>query len=353
MRFLWAFLAWLALLTSVLLIAVTVVNPRREFSGAKFPALQLNTRQMKADRFDSVLVKSPPTGVIIGSSRSMNLSPSDFESVTGERFFNFGVFGASIEDDLSIGRYVLATDRNVRSFVVGIDPQSFDSHLEPLAELRHNVRLSTARDGTIGNRWQSALITARAYRDALTVAYLMDVIKSARSAAHPPEASYAFDSLGVLHYPKADRERGSRTYDFKRHFTDCSAPQTTQFASYDSLGASKRAMLDSLIAEATAKGVRVILWTPPLNPGLSAAVRKDSTSGANYDRALTYIHSLARPPIVVTVDNNDTSRLPNPDGWYDCMHFDSSNARTVSHLLANAVRDANANANAAGVATAR
>jgi hypothetical protein len=337
MRFLWAFLGWSALLFGALITVITVVNPRREFSGTRFPALQLNTRQMKGDLFDSVTARNPPTGVIIGSSRSMNLPPGEFSAVTGERFFNFGVFNASIEDDLAVARYILATNHSVRDFVVGIDPQSFDPHIRPPAELPHNVRLSTSRTGKLGSTWNRAVILARAYRDALTVSYLVDVLKSARNYAHPPQPAFSFDSVGVLQYPKADSERTTGAYVWKEHFGDCAAAQHTEFRNYDSLGVAKRAMLDSLISEATARGIHVILWTPPLHPALSAIVYGDTAAGTNYDRALSYMRSLARPPMVTTVDNNATATVPNPNGWYDCMHFDKSNAPTVAHALALAV----------------
>ncbi|MEO7041965.1 MAG: hypothetical protein ABI035_06880 [Gemmatimonadaceae bacterium] len=338
MRFLWAFLGSTSLLFGVLIAAITVVNPLQEFSGTRFPARLLNTRQMKGDRFDSVSAHNGLAGVIIGSSRSMNLPPSVFSQVTGERFFNFGVFNAAIDDDLAVARYIVATRPDVRDFVVGIDPQSFDPTMNPPIELAHNVRLSTALNGHLGSLWHDVIIKVEAYRDALTVSYLADVAKSARNYSHPPEPVYSFDSVGVLQYPKADGERKAGTYSFKEHFDNCAALQSTVYRNYDSLGVAKRAMLDSLISEATARGIHVVLWTPPFNPALTAILQKDSPAYANYQRSLSYIKSLARPPMVTTVDNSLTSSLPNPDGWYDCMHFDSSNAPTVAHALAEAVR---------------
>jgi len=346
MKFLWAFLGSTALLFGALIAAITVVNPLQEFSGKRFPARSLNTRQMKGDLFDSVSARNGPTGVIIGSSRSMNLPPSIFSQVTGERFFNFGVFNAAIDDDLAVARYILATRHDIRDFVIGIDPQSFDPNMNPPIELAHNVRLSTARSGHLGSLWHDAIIKVETYRDALTVSYLADVLKSARNYAHPPEPVYSFDSVAVLQYPKADGDRKAGRYSFKEHFDNCAALQSTEYKNYDSLGVAKRAMLDSLISEATARGVHVVLWTPPFNPALTAILQKDSTAYANYQRSLAYINSLARPPMVTTVPNAVTASLPNQDGWYDCMHFDWSNAPTVAHALAEAVRDSHTQAGA-------
>jgi hypothetical protein len=224
---------------------------------------------------------------------------------------------------------------------VGIDPQSFDAHIGPLAELTHNARLSTALNGSVDSPVRNAIVVARAYRDALTVSYLADVVKSVRNAAHPPESAYSFSSEGILQYPKADRERKAGSYDWQQHFSACATVQQDEFATYDSLGASKRAMLDSLITEATAKGVRVVLWTPPFNPALADSVRDKPTSSANYERVIAYLNSLARPPLVTIADENDTSTLPSQTGWYDCMHFDGTNAVAIAHSLATAVRDAN------------
>lgn len=347
----WTFLGWLALFVAVLLAAVIVVNPRREFTGTRFPALQLNTRRFKADLFDAKTRSNPPTGIIIGSSRSMNLQPAIFSSVTGERFFNFGVFNATIEDDLAVARYTLATDDSIRDFVVGIDPQSFASQIPPLAELNHNVRLSNALLGTVGSPVHSAILLGRAYRDALTVSYLADVVKSVRNASHPPEPAYAFSPEGVLLYPKADRERRAGSYDFGQHFNGCIAEQREAFANYDSLGVAKRAMLDSLIHEANARNVRVVLWLPPFNPAFADSIHADHVMSASYQRVIGYLQTLANPPMVTVADENDASRLPSPTGWYDCVHYDSTNAVVIANSLATAVRSAN-NDNA-GLAAAR
>jgi hypothetical protein len=339
-----AFLGWSALMISLLLIAVTVVNPRSEFFGTRFPALALNTRRYKADLFDSIVRTTPPTGIIIGSSRSMNLPSGLFTSLTGERFFNFGVFNATIEDDLAVERYALHNDPNIRDLVVGVDPQSFDGHIAQLPELTHNARLQGALNGTLGNPVSNALLTLRPYLDALTVSYLADVAKSALNASHPPESAYSFDSVGVLQYPKADRARKDGSYDWPQHFRDCSATAEGEYATYDSLATYKRAMLESLIAEATAKGVRVILWVPPLNPALDTAVHAKPVESANYDRVISYMRSLARPPMVSFVDDIDPTKFPSDSGWYDCMHYDSVNARSIATSLASAVRSANAGA---------
>ena len=339
-----AFLGWSALLISLLLVAITVVNPRQEFAGTRFPALALNTRRFKADLFDARVKEAPPTGIIIGSSRSMNLPSGLFTSLTGERFFNFGVFNATIEDDLAVERYTLHNDPSVRDIVVGVDPQSFDGHIPQLPELTHIARLQGALDGTLGNPVSSTLLTLRPYRDALTVSYLADVARSVLNAAHPPEAAYSFDSDGVLQYPKADRARKTGSYDWPQHFRDCSATQEAQYATYDSLATYKRAMLDSLIAEATAKGVRVILWVPPLNPALDAAVHTKPVESANYDRVISYMRWLARRPMVSFVDDIDPAKFPNSSGWYDCMHYDSINAVSIATSLASAVRSANTRA---------
>ena len=305
MRFLRAFLGWSALMTGLLLLAITVVNQRSEFFGTRFPALVLNTRRLKADLFDASIRQSPPTGIIIGSSRSMNLPSGMFTSITGERFFNFGVFNATIEDDLAVERYVLRNDPHVRDLVVGVDPQSFDGNIPPLPELNHNARLQAALNRTLGNPISKVLLTLRPYLDAPTVSYLADVVKSARNAAHPPESVYAFDADGILAYPKADRERVNGSYDWPEHFRNCSANAEGEYAIYDSLATYKRAKLESLIAEATAKGIHVILWVPPLHPKLDTAVHAKPVESANYDRVIRYMRSLARPTMVSFVDDID------------------------------------------------
>ena len=59
-------------------------------------------REAKLRLFEQFARYAPPTGLVLGSSRSIKLKPSDLKKVFGGRFFNFAVTSSTVEDYGSI-----------------------------------------------------------------------------------------------------------------------------------------------------------------------------------------------------------------------------------------------------------
>src|ERR1700730_16093356 len=102
-------------------VLVTIVNPRRVFWGRAFPEVMPNSRGLKLDLLRRYNSAGGVDLVVLGSSRSMILSPELLESLTGERAFNAGVFSAAPNDYLSIYRVMKQRGIVPKTIVLGLD----------------------------------------------------------------------------------------------------------------------------------------------------------------------------------------------------------------------------------------
>src|ERR1700730_11363663 len=64
---------------------VTIVNPYGQFPGERFPRMSPNSRGLKLNLLEQYQRSGPVTVLIMGSSRSMRLSPQLVEQLTGDR----------------------------------------------------------------------------------------------------------------------------------------------------------------------------------------------------------------------------------------------------------------------------
>jgi hypothetical protein len=93
---------WYTFLLTLLLFAGTIflVNPRGLYDTIIFPQLTNNIRQTKVQNY--LILETSPEIIILGSSRTLTLSPGYVEQVSGHPTYNFGISGTRIEDALLI-----------------------------------------------------------------------------------------------------------------------------------------------------------------------------------------------------------------------------------------------------------
>ena len=100
-----------------------LVDPLAAFGTGLLPPAISADRDYKAGLYNRL--PTPPSIVVIGSSRSKTIRPACINQLTGESAFNFGVNGAAAEDYLAIFRW-LHRDPNsvVHEILLGVDPEA-------------------------------------------------------------------------------------------------------------------------------------------------------------------------------------------------------------------------------------
>jgi hypothetical protein len=145
-RFLGTFLLSLFGMVFVFLCAVTIVDPNRHFEGRLFPHIRVASRSDKIRLFVPFRAQCPVTGLVFGSSRSMELPPQELDRLTGKRFFNAAVYNAFPEDYLAMYRSLVRLGATPELVLIGVD----DDHLDDVRpfdeEMEANFRFRSQVD---------------------------------------------------------------------------------------------------------------------------------------------------------------------------------------------------------------
>lgn len=210
------FPASLAALIAIQCLVLTVVNPRRYFGSISvFPQVFTNSRRVKVETFLRFQQEAPVTGLILGSSRSMLLAPTEFDRRTGLRFYNGGVFAGTAEDFLSVYRFVRSQNQHPQVVVLGLDPAAvLDGPASE--ELAANFALASALKppaaGPAAWWWHQA----RLYKKMIRLQSLVEIATSVSLWRNPPEERNHFFPDGQLHEYTTEKAIQYGRYDFRR-----------------------------------------------------------------------------------------------------------------------------------------
>jgi len=350
MKFLACFVASAAALALAYAALVRLVDPRGEFGTGIFPVVRLDARAEKMRLFEAYRSVTQPEGLILGSSRTMKLSPRMLEAETGERFFNFAVDSARAEDDLAIYRWVRAQGVPIKVVVIGLDVEALHDDDRPDPGFVGNDRLVEALAqgglpelGILSRVPRPGPIrTLKKYKSTFTIAYLSDTVRAMRFFASPesrPLPLMEFERDGYLRYRRWEMERAAGTFRFDEDLERCLTKSLTRFDQMTTLSRRRRAYVQALVDEAHADGARVLLWITSLHPVTARYLETHTSYATLLEATRAYKEAIARGTGVATYD---FSRPENYDGsasgWYDCAHIDEANADRVAAAMASALR---------------
>ena len=129
------------LLTALLAVAAfdRIVDPFwyfRDFSFRGFNEVKTKFRRYERHVKPEILVREQPESVIFGSSYAeIGLDPGHLAKVSGESAYNFALAGASWKRVYCDVQYAMRYDRNLRTMVLGIHPESMPAR-DCSAEIR-------------------------------------------------------------------------------------------------------------------------------------------------------------------------------------------------------------------------
>lgn len=326
------FLLVLAAIALVYLIVVASIDPRGDFGVGIFPVIVRDARVDKLRRFDAFRAAGPAEGVVLGSSRSMLLDPRLLTRLSGERFFNFSVDNATIEDYLALHRWVRGQGARLKTLIVGLDLDALhsDDLLDP--QLARNSTLATDLEGAgPSGRVGTGLRLVSAYRHVFTAGYLYDVGWSVHQRLWPEPVTEVFDADGYLF-------RLSPTAGVAPTLEHCLRVMLWRFKTFTHLSSRRKDLLETLVREARAGGTRVVVWLTPLPPRTRDHLQRHSRYAALLADGRAYLEFLARTQAIRTLDYSDPSPYgEQPTDWLDCEHTDETgSARIVAGLAGRA-----------------
>ena len=123
-----------------------------------------NSRGLKLQLLEQYQQSGPTAVLILGSSRSMKLSPQLIEQLTGDRAFNASVFSGGPNDFLGMYRVIKQQAIHPNKLVLALDVGSLGQDNQPTDDLLSNLTLTSALEGTTPNAAQKIWHWLELYR---------------------------------------------------------------------------------------------------------------------------------------------------------------------------------------------
>jgi hypothetical protein len=268
-----------------------------------------------------------PMGVVLGSSRVMELSFGD--STAAIPYYNCGVSGARAEDILAFTRFIFAhPDVKLAEAVIGVDPFALavpGEGSEYGARLRGVYPLERVMRDRIDFRerlqWRAAALLGRDWTTAL------------REIGDPPVKQW-FDRAGL--YPESNYVKRIGTSDSSRarYLANHIEMVTTHVPSTADPDPERVADIGDAVRLLRERGTRVTIFLPPTHPRLLALLRADTIFRAQIDHDRATLGELAASTGAKFVDLTDPATAGlTPDDFWDGYHYRSEATALVIHAL--------------------
>lgn len=303
----------------LLLIAVVLlnllVNPAGYYPTGLFPVLTANDVAQKRDLLLRQAATRPAV-LLLGSSKTMRLSPRLMPPALARAGFNAATSAAVPTDMLEMARY--AYDKAgiaPRIVLVGVDVEMFHNGIRPVG---HLPSLSQRAEALFSVEQTSQSLRSLGYR--LKGGY--------------PAVRRVLAADGTLQEPVLEQDERRGVDVFARDLPAMVANYHAIWSTYTGLSASESRALSDLVALCRAHGSTVVLFLSPTHPRLEAALRP-----WNYDSRKQMVRAelekIAAQNGARFLDLSDVQSFGgNLNDFYDGVHVKDGNAeRMLQRLL--------------------
>jgi hypothetical protein len=313
-RYLTSTVLRIGLFALVYALSALVIDPHQTGSLHILPASVVDDRTPKTQLFKRFAGKGPVEGLILGSSRTLMISPRLLREITGLRYFNFAASGASVSDISSIYEGVLRYGLHPQHLVVGLDINWL------MGRTKVEERQRAIAEGAMVARGTQLLIDIRSIYNS---DFGYDMLRSLAFTAGllKFKAENAFDVDGT----RLSRGATFRSeYEYLRNVRGCAATMHAQFARYDLVSNLRFAEWERFVSRASADGAAVDIFVTPFNP----IAEQDLTEGTLYkslrrDAMIRLARELGPFHFALHDFGDASSFQAEVAGWSDCVHYDA------------------------------
>ncbi|MGE5672989.1 MAG: hypothetical protein ACM3XM_03760 [Mycobacterium leprae] len=323
-RFVVTFLA--AFLVSSLLLAGFnfTVNPLGYYPPHLVQPLSYGDQLIKLDLMKQA---KAPDLVILGSSRTMKLSPADVTDLTGWTAFNGGVSSSRPEEWYAMLSHALNDLHwHPKALVLGVDAETLFYHGDPNDDLLSSPDL---RKYLPLQMWAGSLLN----RTKLLISYDQTLLsKKALGLAMEPNQqpkAITFESNGLLHYVGWEKAVQDGTYQlgYEVNIKD----YQRRYAATADFDAQRQSLFERTLDLAARNQIQVYLFLTPFHPGVLAAMQQDPDFNRVRSAVLPYLQGMTEKyPGVTFTDLTDIHSFGgDPNNFFDGVHYRQENARLI------------------------
>jgi hypothetical protein len=316
------------------LALVMIVNPYGYFPGERFPRMSPNSRDLKLKLLEQYQRSGPVQVLILGSSRSMKLSPQLVEQLTGDRTFNASVFSGGPNDFLAMYRVIRQQGIHPKKLVLGLDVGFLGQDNQPTADFLSNLTLTSALEGTQPSQARRLWHWLELYKDTLRPYYIKDTALSVWIKLRPRMPVHKFLPDGHLDYELWDLQVRNGTYPRRRQLEDCTDQGMKSLAVSYPVSPELRNDLEQLVVETRRDHVALILWITPVHPDFLARISQVPEAADNFEQGRLQLLEIAKKYGLAVKDLTDIrSYGGHAEDWYDCEHYDETNAAEIVRTI--------------------
>ena len=328
------FLLTVSLLAITYFALVTIVNPYGWFPGERFPRVSPNTRGLKLKLLENYQQSGPVAGLIMGSSRSMKLSPQLVQQLTGDRTFNASVFSGGPNDFLAMYRVIRQQGIHPNTLILALDVVCLGQDNQPTDDFVSNLTLTSALEGTTPNTARKIWHWLELYKDSLRPYHVKDIALSIWIKLRPRVPVHKFGPDGLLDYQVWDQQIRSGTYPRQKQLEACNNRWIDGLKISEPVSPELRNDLEQLVVETKRDNVALVLWITPMHPDLLARISQDPKAMENVKQYRLQLLEIATKHGLAIKDLTDIrSYGGHSEGWYDCVHYDESDAARITRTI--------------------
>jgi len=245
-----------------------VVNPDGTYRSRVVPQLLWGARGQKLSLLATA--NPAPQALILGSSRIMNLAPTDLQKATGLVAFNAGVDVARPEDFYVLLRY--AVERlhlHPRLIVIGVDVEAFHNHEPPHYYLQQPTELTPYLWTQPNPHWRWAkftkLFTYDETRSSLTALYKV-------TTGHADQLERT-DSDGLTHCDGWSRQMADGNRELGESIRDTISRFAPRYDDYTALSRERLDYLRATLDFAHQSGSQTVIFLTPTHPLVEAGLQ--------------------------------------------------------------------------------
>jgi hypothetical protein len=307
-----------------------LVNPLGYYPVRVIRPLTWSSRETKA----AIVRTAPPFQVLIlGSSRTMKFAPNEVHALTGMNAVNAAIDSAHVEDLYATLQLALSRSRGVddlKAVIVGVDPEAFHDHAAPdprlfgVPELARRVPVA-----------MQATIASEACRTLFSAGQFAATLRSLRMRFVDgyPVAESSFDTDGLLHYVKWEREIAEGT--FVPDIASSVEEYEGRYAGFDALDPTRKALFSEMVALASRQHISVRAFITPLHDRVRERLREQGNLEARLVELRAFLSEVATNfPSFTWVDYLDVRSFGgDPTAFFDGAHARDANMSKLAHAL--------------------
>ncbi|MBI2890667.1 MAG: hypothetical protein HYY13_07765 [Nitrospirae bacterium] len=251
------------------------------------------------------MAESPPTCLILGSSRTMKLEPDVIRTAVGGRVFNASIEEARAGDFLPTLDFVRRRlGAQIRWLIVGVDPTTFEQgKSDPFRVVSHTVN------------YHHAIMSLRSITYALT---------------RYPESAIGFNKDGFLVYKKDDADLQAGVFDLEAKLRDSISWYVPRHGNDRGLSSQALDTFEVFVKEVRARGIELAVYEPPYHPRMIEALRSRSHYPELHEALTRELERLASLYDFRMFDFSEIEAFGGrPDWFYDAIHPRIENNRLI------------------------